>query len=427
MLLTHFSSTSAPRPLLAYRWELVLWLWVAFFLNQADRQLFGIVLPALKLDLHLTDMQCGLVASLFTLTYACIIPFSGLAGDLFSRKRIVVGSILLWSVATALTGLAHGFLFLIVARCLATGIGEAMFAPSAYAMIGEQHVETRAQAMAIHQTSLYVGVVVTGALAGAIADHAGWRGAFLSFGIVGVAAAALMQYRLRDSRRQADAAIQKLSPRDCLQVLRTPTALFIALGLGSSVFANMAYLTWMPTYLHERFQLSLAQAGFSSMFYHHAFAFVGVLFGGRLADRWARRRPSIRIWMQATSLLLAAPFLYLMGAAHQTGWIYFGLAGFGLFRGIYDCNTYAALYQVVPKRLHATASGLILSVAFAIAATAPVLLGYMKSGVGLAAGLSALAAVHTIGSLLLWIASAFFLSKDCARAAREQALTEAGA
>ncbi len=392
-----------------YRWELVLWLWIAFFFNQADRQLFGIVLPALRLDLGLSSVQAGLVASIFTIAFACVIPFSGLAGDTFSRKRIVVLSILVWSVATTLTGFANTLLLLIAVRSIATGVGEAMFAPSAYALIGEQHSETRAQAMALHQTSLYVGVIVTGAVAGYIADHFGWRGAFWIFGAGGIAAAALMQLRIR---KVPPAPVEPGYRFGARELFRRPTVFLIAAGLGASVFANVAYLTWMPTFLHERFQLSLANAGFSSMFYHHAFAFAGVLVGGRFADRLALRQPKARLWMQASALLLAAPFLYLMGAASSLPLVYAALAGFGFFRGLYDCNTWAAVYQVVPPRLHASASGLVLSIAFGIASLAPVWLGAMKQSIGLAAGLSILPLVHAAGSAALILAAVQFFSPD---------------
>jgi len=420
-------SIGVPTPtkpsLLPYRWELVLWLWVAFFFNQADRQLFGIVLPALQLDLHLTNLQAGLIASVFTVAFACVIPFGGLAGDAFSRKRIVVRSIVLWSIATTLTGFAGGLVYLIAVRSIATSVGEALFAPSAYALIGEQHTETRAQAMALHQTSLYVGVVVTGALAGYIADHFGWRGAFWIFGAAGVAAAGLMQIRIRDSHTAPRRAAVGEGFR-AAELIRTPTVLAIAIGLGSSVFANVAYLTWMPTFLHERFHLSLASAGFSSMFYHHAPALGGVLIGGRLADRLARCRPGARLFMQASALLLAAPFLYLMGAAQQLPLVCFALAGFGLFRGVYDCNTYAALYQVVRPRLHASASGLVLAIAFTMASLAPVLLGAMKQSVGLASGLSSLSLIHAAGSAVLFFSVWQLFGADYSRMKENEPETE---
>ncbi len=163
---------------LPYRWELLVWLWLAFLFNQADRQVFNVVLPAIRAGLGLTAVQAGLVGSVFTIALAIVIPVAGYVGDIWSRKRIVVFSLFGWSVSTLLTGFSPGLLYLIIVRSVATGVGEGFYAPSAFAMIGEHHVETRAQAMALHQTSLYLGVVLSGLVAGWLGDHFGWRSAF---------------------------------------------------------------------------------------------------------------------------------------------------------------------------------------------------------------------------------------------------------
>jgi MFS family permease len=77
-----------------YKWEVMILLWIAFFLNQADRQVFNVVLPLIKADLQLTDLQIGSIATAFNLIFAILIPVAGYAGDIFSRKWIVTISIL---------------------------------------------------------------------------------------------------------------------------------------------------------------------------------------------------------------------------------------------------------------------------------------------------------------------------------------------
>lgn len=400
---------------LAYRWELLVWLWLAFLLNQADRQVFNAVLPLVQSDLRLSAVQAGLVGSVFTITLAVIIPLAGYIGDVFSRKRIIVLSLLGWSLSTLLTGFSTGLLFLIIVRSVATGVGEGFYAPSAYAMIGEHHIETRAQAMAVHQTSLYVGVVLSGLVAGWLGDHFGWRSAFWVFGSLGILAAFLLHWRLRDrpaaDRNTADRLPIRLVART---LFATPTALLLAFGLGGRVFVNVGYLTWMPTYLHERFGMSLAAAGFSSMFYHYAAAFVGVLAGGRLSDRLARRRPRARPLLQALGLLAAAPFLFLLGRANQVWLVCASAAAFGLFCGLYDSSTQASLYEVVEPRLHASAIGAMTAFAFVIGSLAPVALGATKQAVGLSMGLSALSLVYVMASVCLFAAVFFTFGRDYA-------------
>lgn len=397
---------------LTYRWELLAWLWLAFFLNQADRQVFSVVLPLMRADLGLTDIQAGLIASIFTGALGIMVPLAGYAGDVFSRKWIVTVSLVVWSAATMLTGFAAGMVWLIVVRSLATALGEAFYAPSATALISEHHVETRAQAMAVHQTALYTGVVVSGWAAGYIGQHFGWRASFWLFGVLGVALGALLAWRLKDSgaaRRIAGRAPPLLVLKT---ITRRPTVLLLAMAFAGMVFVNVGFLTWMPTYLHERFELSLASAGFASMFYHHLGAFAGVVLGGRLSDRLAPRRPAVRPAMQAAALFLGAPFLYLLGSSGTLMTVQVALACFGLFRGIYDANIYAALYEVIESRFHASAAAVIIAFAFTAGAFAPVALGAAKQTVGLSGGLSWLSAVYLVSSALALLATCFFFSRD---------------
>ncbi|MEN6494401.1 MAG: MFS transporter, partial [Thermoguttaceae bacterium] len=165
----------AQRSWLPYRWELILLLWFAYFFNQADRQVYSVVLPSLQGDLGLSDVQAGLVGSIFMWTYALLVPIAGYAGDVLRRKWIVFWSLLVWSTATLLSGMTTGLIGLVVLRSLATGGGEAFYYPSANSLIGQYHEKTRALAMSIHQTSAYAGIVASGLIAGWLADQFGWR------------------------------------------------------------------------------------------------------------------------------------------------------------------------------------------------------------------------------------------------------------
>src|SRR4051794_23811537 len=169
-----------------YKWELIALLWLAYFFNRADKQLYNCIIPDIGRDLHLTAVQLGLVASIFNWTYGLLVPFGGYFGDLLRRKWVIAISVLLWSATTVLTGFSGGLISLIILRSLATGAGESFYYPSATSLIGQFHHRTRALAMSIHQTALYVGVVVSGLLVGWIAQTYGWRHSFYVFGIAGV-------------------------------------------------------------------------------------------------------------------------------------------------------------------------------------------------------------------------------------------------
>ena len=184
-----------------YKWEVLALLWAAFFLNQADRQVFNTVLPLIQESMKLTAAEVGLIATVFNLVFALLVPISGYLGDRFSKKAMIVSSIVIWSSATMLTGLSTGVLMFIVFRSFATGLGEAMFGPANYSTIADYHKSTRAVAMSIHQTSYYFGVIASGFLAGYIGQRWGWRSAFLIFGAVGVLHGLVMFWRLRDKNR----------------------------------------------------------------------------------------------------------------------------------------------------------------------------------------------------------------------------------
>ena len=266
--------------LIPYKWELLVLLWVAFTFNQADRQIYNNLLPQIQPDLQLSNEQAGLVATVFTAIYGILVPVSGYVGDVFRRKWVIIGALTLWSTATLLTGLAGGIIGLIVFRGLATGAGEAFYYPSANSLIGQLHQRTRALAMGIHQTANYIGVALSfiGAYVGerlrlaqrllpvrrsrGSSGRCGW-----SFG-----------WKTRPSPATAP------TPRDarrCGEVLRyiagKPTVMCLAVSFACHVFANIGYLTWMPTFLHEKFDLSLTAASFWALSVHYAASAMGVL------------------------------------------------------------------------------------------------------------------------------------------------------
>jgi hypothetical protein len=134
------------------------------------------------------------------------------------------------------------------------------------------------------------------------------------FGAAGVILSALLAIRIRHSRAIHPSGRPPV--KEILAIARSrPTFPLLTLGLTALVFVNVGYLTWRPTYLHETVGQSLAEAGFSSMFYHHLFAFAGVLPGGRLSDRVALANPRYRLYVQSGGMLLGAPFIWLTGAA----------------------------------------------------------------------------------------------------------------
>lgn len=405
-----------------YKWEILIFLWIAFFLNQADRQIFNVLLTSIQSDMHLTDVQMGLIATVFNFAFAALVPISGLLGDRMSKRNILVFSILLWSVATSMTGLSTTIWMFIVFRSLATGMGEASFGPAYISTLADYHKETRALAMSIHQTSYYLGVIVSSIIATYIGGLFGWRIAFVIFGAAGVLHGLLMWIRMRDKKHQkiikeevgkVYKKAEKIKLWDSVKIIFcVPTAVILMISFSGLIFVLTGYLTWMPTYLEKGIGMTKEAAAFNATFYTHIAAFIGVVIAGRMSDIVARRNPANRILMQSAGLLSAAPFIVLMGTSSTSWLIFTGLAGFGFLRAFFDANTYPVLYDVIPEKYRSSASGIMMMSGFGFGSLAAIILGALKPIFGLSLGISLLAAVWVPCSILLFIAYKFTYKRD---------------
>lgn len=412
----------------SYKWEIIFLLWVAYFLNQADRQVFNTVLPHIQEFLGATDATMGLISTCFNIFFACTVPFAGYFADRLSRSKIIIFSVALFSVATMFTGYASTVVLMILMRSIATGVGEAIFGPTYPAIIAEYHDgSTRARAMSIHQTAYYIGVIASGFLAGLIADKMGWQYSFLIFGAAGVLFTFVLLLRLRDKSpaQQKTETTQSAKPsffEAMAAIFKVPTAVCMIFGFTSLIFVLTGYLTWMPKCLMETFNLSAASAGFNSMFWTHAAAFVGVLVAGSLSDKLAASKGGgkNRLILQAGGLLLAAPCIVLMGLSKEIWVVYAALAGFGFFRAFFDANTYSILYDVISERYHSSSSAVLQMFGFGMGSLAPLILGLMSPKLGLSGGIATLSVIWVVAGVVLLVAKFCFFDKDAAKLKEQQ-------
>jgi MFS family permease len=134
------------------------------------------------------------------------------------------------------------------------------------------------------------------------------------------------------------------------------TAVFSGMAL-----ANWIGYTWLPLYLHERFHVSLAVAGFTGTFYIQAGSVAGILLGGQLSDRWILRTGRGRLFTQALALTVAAPSLFLAGSASWLPLLIAALVLFGIGRGMFDANAMPVLCQFASPELRSTGYGVFIS------------------------------------------------------------------
>lgn len=398
-------------------WGALVLLWFAFFLNQADRQILPNVMTLVKADFALDSGQLGLLNSSFHWVFAAMVPFAGWLADRRSRRAVLITALVVWSLTTGLSGLATSFLVLVLLRA-ATGAGEACYLPAAMSLLTDLHQPKRTGlVLSIHQSANYVGVAIAGLAAGWIGQTYGWKHAFMIFGGAGLFVAALLLWRLPDAPRQS--ALVENAPLGVRlrEVFGVPSFYWLVGAFLGMLIVNTAYLAWMPTLLHERFELSLPAAGFHAAIYHQVGALIGVLLGGRLSDWWQARSVFGRPLTQLLGLVLGLPFIVLLGVAEERTTVYAALGIFGVCRGLFDAALFTALFAVVPTRVRGLASGLMIAFAFLGGGFAPWLVGLLAKGQGLGNALAWSATGYGFGAVCLALGCVLSYRRDAARAA----------
>ncbi|MFO7936794.1 MAG: MFS transporter, partial [Kiritimatiellia bacterium] len=302
-----------------YKWELLALLSLAFFTHQAGRAVLGIVVSDVQHDLGLSDEMMGRVPAILSIVLGVMIPISGILGDRYSRKWIITGTLIIGMAATGLAGVSVGFFTLLLFYSFTSASCEALYAPSGYSLLASFHKTTRAIAMSIHQSALYIGVMTCGFLAAVISEHWGWRWAFGVFGLFGVLLGIVAIFRLQDAPHDYAEAVGENTKPGVLESLRVltsiPSAMLLTLGFTAIVFVNNIYWFWVPKYMQDPdglFQLTKTQS--SGVFtYHVIAAMITILIGGLITDRCVKRIPTFRLRLQVVALLLGAPALFMIG------------------------------------------------------------------------------------------------------------------
>lgn len=414
-----------------YKWIALLLLWVAFFLQQGTRQVFSATLTSIQGSLGVSSAQIGLVVTVFTFAYGLSVPFAGMAADLLNRKWMVVSGVFVFCTGIFVSGFVSALGLLVVTYGLLNGFGQSFYYPSATSIIGQLHKETRATALSILQMGLYAGIVGCSAAAGFLAQSGtdGWRTAFYVFGGIGIVWAVALAFLLKDTRvgesgagRAANVSAvphggaeetRKATPKEALAVfVANPSAVMLAVGLGMMIYVDVGFKTWMPNHLQEVFSLDKGPAALNAVLWHYLGAFVGVTLGGRISDRLAARRPTVRMETNILGLACAVPFIVWMAYAPSLAVCCVAMALFGVFRGVYDSNLMASLFDLIPSRYHASGAGIMLCFGFVFGSTSPVVLGFLKERFSSSAGLASLAGFYLVGAGVILVARCCAFRKE---------------
>lgn len=414
-----------PKEQHSYKWLIIAMLWFVCFFNYADRQAIFSVFPLLKDQLHLSNVQLGIIGGAFTWMYALFGPVAGSLCDRFSRKSLILGALIFWSLITAATSICHNYSQLIAVRAL-SGLGEAFYFPAAMSLISDYHgANTRSRAMSWHQSGVYAGSIAGGSLSGFFGQYYGWQSSFVVFGSAGILLAVVLWTLLREpTRGLSDVVVEKVSDlrneqitsapeatqkasllEGIAKVLQNPMALLlIAVFIGAN-FVAVVFLTWMPTFLYDKFHMSLSMAGLNATIYIQIASVLGVLSGGVLADRLVQKMAGGRMFAQSIGLLIGVPFVFLTGWTTSVSWLIFAMIGFGYFKGLYDANIFASLYDVVPVERRGAAAGTLNSLGWLGAGFAPVAIALSAAHYGMGASISATASIYVLIGVVLFFAA----------------------
>jgi predicted MFS family arabinose efflux permease len=317
----------------SYRAWLLFILALTNALNLADRQTMGVVGQAIKLDLGLSDAQMGLVQGLaFAIFYSVLaLPVARLAEQV-SRTRIIAAAITIFGAMVCLCSKANGFWQLVVCR-IGVGIGDAGFTPVVGSLIGDHYLTSRrASAMSVIWLGAPAGVVIGATLSGWIAEHAGWRAAFIAVGAPAIVVAILAALTLREPPRGMSDGLAAAappppgasaggSPPSMVEALKfllsKPSVRHILAGCTLAAISMNGIGQFFAQFIVRNYHVGFAEAGRVLSFVAGGAMPCGILLGGFGVDWAARRDRRWYAWAPALTLLLAAP-AFMIGFNQST-------------------------------------------------------------------------------------------------------------
>ena len=406
-----------------YKWRALALLWVAFFLQQGTRQLFGPSVPAMCTSFGADKVAIGVVGTVFAMTYGICVPFAGITADLFSRKWMVTIGVAVFCGGILGSGLVASVGLLIFTYGILNGCGQTFYYPSATSLISQLHAESRATAISILQLGLYIGIVGCGGLAGYLAGQGGehWRTPFWIFGGIGLAWAVALAFFLRNTPPVQTSQTSQTSQTffsAVSAVFSKPSALCTIIGLAMMIYVDIGFKNWMPTHLQTEFMDTCPYlqkwAGLHAVLWHYLGAALGVLVGSRIGDRLVKRRPGIRLELGVIGLGLGIPFIVWMALSPSFLLCCVAMFGFGVFRGVYDSNFMASFFDVVNPRYHASGVGIMMCIAFLFGSLSSTVLPCIARALNgnMTYAMASLAGFYLVGMAVILFARVHFLARD---------------
>lgn len=421
---------TAPRPAEmhisdGYRRYALGLLLVVYIFNFVDRQILSILIEPIKRDIQLSDAQLGLLGGI---AFAIFYTFAGIPiarwADTGSRRSIIALGLFVWSVMAAATGLARGFLTLVLAR-IGVGIGEAAGSPPAHSLISDYFPpDRRATALAIYALGIPIGAAIGNLAGGWIGEYFGWRTAFVVVGLPGIVLALVVRLTLREPPRghsegiQADAAMESVASVIRF-MLRLPSFRHMSLACALHAFVGYGAGLFLASFFIRVHGFGLGEIGTWLALLGLTGGVLGTYLGGALADRLGQQDARWYMWIPSLATILGVPFGVLFYLWPHPYWaLVFALPG-AILGPMYFGPAFSMTQGLVKLRMRALASAVLLFILNIIGlGLGPLLVGVLSDWLEPALGVEsiryALLSVVVVGNV--WSALHYYLASRTLRA-----------
>src|SRR6201996_4376542 len=410
----------------ARRYYVLAILTAAYALNFLDRTIFNVLIEPIKKEFELSDTTMGLLAGFgFVLFYSLLgIPIARVA-DRVNRRNIVALAFAFWSAMTALCGMATSVTSLALAR-IGVGIGESAGTPASQSLLADLFAKNeRPRALGIYAIGTYLGVFLGYFIGGYVSQHYGWRMAFFTAGLPGIALAAVVWLTVAEPKRGVMAetfAPEPIGPT--LGFLASQKSFVIVLiGFCLTTYTNYATAAWIPPFLARVHHLSPAEIGTYAGTFKGLFGMAGTLVGGLVVARISRRDDRWKLWAPAITSGLAGPVFAWCMLTHDFTTMIATLGATSFLVGFHLGPIFAISQTVARPSMRALASAFILLTATCFGqGVGPLAVGVLndalKGDYGADAGRYSLlsASITTTLGALLFVWAAHFIRADIKRA-----------
>jgi predicted MFS family arabinose efflux permease len=402
-------------------------LTLVYALNFLDRTIFNVLIEPIKKEFALSDTTMGLLAGFgFVLFYSLLgIPIARIA-DRANRRNIVAIAFAFWSAMTFLCGMASSVTTLALAR-IGVGLGESAGTPASQSLVADLFDKNeRPRALGIYAIGTYLGVFMGFFLGGWVNQHYGWRMAFFSCGLPGVALAAILWLTIPEPKRGAMA--ERFVPEALGPTLRflftQPSLVIVLIGFCLTTYTNYATAAWIPPFLARVHHLSSAEIGTYAGTFKGLAGMAGTLVGGVVVAAISRRDDRWKLWAPAIMSGLAGPMFAICMLTHDFATMIAALALTSFMVGFHLGPIFAIAQTVARPSMRALASAFVLLTATCFGqGVGPLAVGMINDALKDDFGNDAVrysllsASVTTTLGALLFVWAARFIRADIKRAA----------